>query len=81
MKLLREFYAAVYAFSMVATGVAVLAGLLLLVIPVRNPGRMIGLLPILRRRTDARVRALVREAEGALNGLGIQRSTDWGGSN
>ncbi|MFE7545194.1 hypothetical protein [Streptomyces platensis] len=78
MKFLVHFYAAISALATVVTPTAVLAGFALVARPVRKPGRLIDRSPLLRRRTDTRVRALVREAEGALNLLGIQHPTKWG---
>ncbi|MFJ3745668.1 hypothetical protein ACIPV8_16615 [Streptomyces albidoflavus] len=78
MEFLKVFYPAIFALSVVAAGSTVLAGVVLLVRPAMNPGRLISLFPIPCGRADVRVRALVHEAGGALNRLGIQHPAKWG---
>ncbi|MFD7291593.1 hypothetical protein [Streptomyces sp. NPDC059863] len=77
MKLLLHFYAVVSALATVLTPTAVLAGFVFVARPVRKPGRLLNQMSFPQGRTDTRVRTLIREAEGALNGLGVQHPKQW----
>ncbi|MFJ6541397.1 hypothetical protein ACIQMP_12195 [Streptomyces sp. NPDC091385] len=78
MKFLIHFYASVSALATVVTPTAMLAGFVLVARPVRKPGRVINQTPLLRKCTDARIRVLICDAEGALDGLGIRHPKKWG---
>jgi hypothetical protein len=77
LELLVHFYATVSALATVVTPIAVLVGFAFVARPVRKPGRLINYF-FLRGRTEVRARALISEAEGALNGLGIRHPKKWG---
>ncbi|MEU8707170.1 hypothetical protein [Streptomyces sp. NPDC048565] len=78
LKLLILFYATVSALATVAIPTATLFGFALVARPVRMPGRLLNRWSFLRDRTASRVENLINEAEGALDGMGVQHPTQWG---